>query len=121
MKYVHAGANEGIRELIYELGKSKNGRSGKGVHFYVLSAKWIQLIAFSHQPPKTMLIRPVNDFVVVADDTQIRCNQPAFNMHAEVVRTSEGRLYFRENEQIFTSAELVAKLLNLITESEPVH
>ena len=119
VRYTHAGARDGIRELIRELGKSQNSGSGHNVSFYVHSMKWIHLVAAGCEPPRAMLIRPVNEFTV-GYTTQVPCDAPAFDNRAEVVRTDKGQLYFRENGHIFATAEFARKLLNLVAETDPV-
>lgn len=119
VRYTHAGAREGIRELIGELWKLQNRRNAHNVLFYVHSMKWIHLIAAGCEPPRAMLIRPMNEFTV-GYTTQLPCDDPAFDSHAEVVRTDEGQLFFSENGHISATAEFARKLFNLVAETDPV-
>jgi len=81
--------------------------------------KRIHLVAAGSEPLRAVLIRPVNEFTL-GYTTQVPCNDPAFDNHAEVVRTDEGQLYFRENGHILAAAEFATKLLNLVAETDQV-
>jgi hypothetical protein len=117
-RYKHAGAREGIRELITELGKAEDQRRSKDVLFFVLSMKWIHLIAAGSEPPRTVLIRPFNEFTV-GYTTHFPCNNPALDNdnHVEVVRTDEGQLCFLENGHLLAADEFASKLIRLVTAS----
>ena len=112
-----AGARDGIRELIFELGQSNDLRS-KNVLLSVHSAKWVHLIATDCKAARKVLIRPYNEFTVGYTD-QTPCNDPAFDNHAEVIRSEDGRLYFREKNDVLTVPEFASKLISLVTVELP--
>lgn len=119
LRYRHAGAREGIRELVNQLGKSQNRGKTRNVFFYVHSMKFIHLVAAGGEPRRAMLIRPVNEFTV-GYTTQVPCEDPAFDNHVEVVRTDDGQLYFRENGHILAISEFASKLVNLVADTDSV-
>ena len=119
VRYADAGAREGIRELISELWKSQKGGNAQNVLLYIHSMKWVHLVAAGCEQPRALLIRPVNEFTL-GYTTQVPCDDPAFDNHAEVLRTDEGQWYFRENGHILSAAEFASKLLNLVAETDPV-
>jgi hypothetical protein len=116
VRYKQATAREGIRELITELGtRAKASNVLLGVH----SMKWLYLITADCAPPRAMLIRPVNEFTV-GYTTRLPCGDPALDDQVEVLRSDEGPLYFRENGKVFTTSLFASKLVDLISEANPV-
>jgi hypothetical protein len=112
-----AGAREGICELILELGKSQN-LSSNNILLSVLSMKWVHLIATGCEPPRTVLIRPFDEFTV-GYTTQSPSNHPAFDNHAEVVRHDDGRLHFRVEHDVLTVGEFAQTLISLLMKEVP--
>ena len=89
-------AREGIRELIFELGKAESQRTPSSVLFLVHSMKWIHLYSIHNEPPRALLIRSASEFTV-GYTMQAELNDPALDNHVEVVRTDDGELYFIED------------------------
>jgi len=75
--------------------------------------KWMHLVAAGCEPPRTALIRLVNEFTV-GYTTQVPCSDPAFANHAELVRTDEGQLCFLENGNVLAASEFASKLIRLV-------
>ena len=109
----HASAREGIHELIAELVRRNTQEALSCVVFFSWSTKWIHLTAARGEPPRTALIRPYNEFTV-GYTTEPSRNDPALDKHVEVVRTADGRLYFRENRHLLTTSDFAAKLIRLV-------
>jgi hypothetical protein len=113
MHYMHAPACEGILELITELGRLKNFGNTGNVIWFIHSMKRMHIVAADGEPPRSLLIRLVNEFTL-GYTTQVPCNDPAFDMHVEVVRTDEGQLRFREGEKLLAPSEFVDRLIRLV-------
>lgn len=118
-EYTHAGSREGIRELVAGFRDAGDQLKSSNVFCLVHSLKWIHLIAAGCEPPRAALIRPYNDFTV-GYTTQVPLNLPDLDIHVEVVRTDDGRLFFREDGQLLTACEFAIKLIRLVAaRSEP--
>jgi hypothetical protein len=50
----------------------------------------------------------------VSYTTEPSRNDPALDKHVEVIRTADGRLYFRENGRLLTTSEFAANLIRLV-------
>jgi hypothetical protein len=116
--YNRANARDGIRELVFELGRAKDRPRPEKFLFYVLSLKWITLIATDCDPARTLLIRPLNENTI-GYTTDMQCKDSTHDQRVGVYRTDDGQFYFADSGSYLAASEFITKLVRLIAVKQP--